>query len=78
MTASLSGPYALVGETQPSQPAHHKGLPAPAEVQAPVAVAVGPVKPVEEARPVVPVEPKAAPKPAPRPVLAVPSAPKAQ
>ena len=27
MTTSLSGPYALVGENQPSQPAHHKGTP---------------------------------------------------
>ena len=43
MTASLSAPYALPGETQPSQPAHQKGLP-PAPPHASAVVPVVPEK----------------------------------
>lgn len=48
MTASLSSHYALVGETQPSQPPHQKGLP-PAPPHASAVPAV--VKPIEKPKP---------------------------
>jgi hypothetical protein len=46
MTASLSAPYALVGEKTPSQPAHQKSLPPGpphASIQVPVAIETKPV-----------------------------------
>jgi hypothetical protein len=61
MTASLSAPYALPGETHLSQPAHQKGLPpAPPHATAQAERAV-----VEDVKPVVP--PKAL-KPLVKPV----------
>jgi hypothetical protein len=49
MTASLSSPYALVGEKTPSQAPHQKGLPPSAPHAVEAAIAPVAVKPVTKA-----------------------------
>jgi hypothetical protein len=59
MTASLSAPYALPGESSPSQPAHQKGLPPapPHGVVEAVQVPKATVSVVKAPKPVVPAKP---------------------
>ena len=68
MTASLADRYALVGEAEPTQEPHQKGL--PPKVAQPAAKSV--TEALEAAKPIVtpavmkPVTPPVAPKPAPK------------